>query len=73
MVTTLMISAKMSALGLLKIKVLWNRGYDVIISVHDVTNKILSRDVNYTVDMVMWPKLGNFSNSMREVIITSIL
>ena len=73
MVTILMMSAKMATLGLLKIKVFWNKGYDVIISVHDVTNKILSRDSNYIVDVVMWPKFGNSSISMREVIITSIL
>ena len=63
----------MAALGLLKVKVFWNKGYDVIISVHDVTNKILSRDSNYIIDVVMWPKFGNSSISMREVIITSIL
>ena len=69
----LMMSAKMATPGLLKIKVFWNRGYDVIISVHDVTNKILSRDSNYIVDEVKWPKFGNSSISMREYIITSIL
>ena len=42
-------------------------------SVHDITNKILSRDSNYIVDVVMWPKFGNSSISMREVIIISIL
>ena len=73
MVTILMMSAKMATLGLLKIKVFWNKGYDVIISVHDVTNKILSRDSNYIVDVFMWPKFGNCSISMREVITTSIL
>ena len=73
MVTILMMSAKMATLGLLKIKVFWNKGYDVIISVHDVTNKILLRDSNYIVDVVMWPKFGNSSISMREVIIMSIL
>ena len=51
----------MATPGLLKITVFWNKGYDVIISVDDVTNKILSRDSNYIVDVVMWPKLGNFS------------
>ena len=50
-----------------KIKIFWNKGYDVIISVHDVTSKILSRDSDYTVNVVMWPKFGNFSISMREV------
>ena len=73
MVTILMMSAKMATLGLLKIKVFWNKGYDVITSVCDVTNKILSRDSNYIVDVVMWPKFGNSSISMREVIITSIV
>ena len=68
---TILISPKMAALVLLKIKVFWNNIYDVIISVHDVTNKILSRDSNYIVDVVMWPKFGSIS--MREVIITSIL
>ena len=73
MVTILMMSAKMATPGLLKIKVFWNKGYDVIISVHDVTNKILSRDSNYIIDVVMWPKFGNCSISMRKVIITLIL
>ena len=68
-----MMSAKMATPGLLKITVFWNKGYDVIISVNDVTNKILSRDSNYIVDMFMWPKIGNSSISMREVIPTSIL
>ena len=65
-----MMSAKMATPGLLKITVFWNKGYDVIISVHDVTNKILLRDSNYIIDVVM---CGNSSVSMREVIITSIL
>ena len=73
MVTVLMISAKMATLGLLKIKVFWNKGYDVIISVHDVTSKILSHGSNHTVDVVMRPKFGNSSISIREVIINSIL
>ena len=58
---------------LVKRKVFWNRGYDVIIFVHDVTNKILLRDLNYIVNVVMWLKFGNFSISMREAIIISIL
>ena len=41
--------------------------------VHGVTNKILSRDSNYILDIVMWPKFGNSSISVTEVIITSIL
>ena len=73
MVTILPMSAKMATLGLLKIKVFWNKGYDVIIFVHDVTNKVLSRDSNYIVDMFIWPTFGDSSISMTEVIITSIL
>ena len=53
--------------------VFWNKGYDAIISVDDVCNKTLSRDSNHIVDVSMWPKFGNFSVSMREVITTSIL
>ena len=51
----------------------WTKRYQVITSVHDVTNKFLSRDSNYTVDVVMWPKFDNSSIFMREVIIISIL
>ena len=72
MVKVLMISAKIATLGLCKIKAFWNKGYDEI-SVHDVTDKILSRDSNYVVDVVMWPKFGNYNVSMREVIIISTL
>ena len=48
------------------------KSYDVIISVHDDTN-ILSYNSNYIVESVMWPKFGNSSISISEVIITSIL
>ena len=68
-----MIPPKMATLGLLKTKVFWNKCYDVIIYIHDFTNKILSRDSNYFVDVVISPKFGNLSISMKEVIITSIL
>ena len=73
MVTISMMSAKMLTLGFLKTKVFWIKDYDVIIYSYDVTNKILSHDPNYFVDVVMWPKFGNSSISMREVFITSIL
>ena len=68
-----MMSAKKATPGLLKITVFWNKDYDVIIPVNDVINKILSRDSNYVVDVFMWPKFGNSSISVGEVIITSIL
>ena len=71
-VATLIMSEKLATLGLLKINVFWDEGSEVIISVHDVTNKILPHDLNYTVDVVMRPEFGNSSISMREVIITSL-
>ena len=36
-----MMSAKMADLGFLKTKVFQNKGYDIIISSHDVTNQNL--------------------------------
>ena len=59
MVITLLLSAKVAALGLLKIKVFWNKTNDIIVFVHYS---------NYTVDVVMWPNFGNCSISMREVV-----
>ena len=53
MVAILMISTELATLSLLKIKVFCKRGYNFIISVHDVTNKILSSDSNYLVDVVI--------------------
>ena len=73
MVPILMISTKMATVSLLKIEIFWNKVYDVIVSAHDVTNKIISCDSDYIVDMVMWPKFGNSSISIRQVIITLIL
>ena len=64
MVTILMMSVKITTPGLLKIRVFWNNGYDVIIYVYDATNKILSRDSNYIIDGVIWPKFGNCGFSM---------
>ena len=66
-----MMSAKLVGLGIFKIKLFWNKGYDIIISVCDVTNKIFLCDSNYIVDVVVWPKFSNSSISMREVTITS--
>ena len=72
MFAVLMTSAKMATLGCLKEKVFWSKVNDVKSSVQDVTNKILSRDSNYITDVVIWSKSGNYSISLREVIITSI-
>ena len=46
-----MMSEKMAAAALLKIKVFWNKGYDVIYSVYDVTNKFFSHGSNYIIDV----------------------
>ena len=70
MVTILMMPAKLATLGLLSIRLFGNKSYGVIITVHDVSNRVLSRESNHIVDMVMWPKSGNSSMSMTEVIIT---
>ena len=68
-----MMSAKMATPDLLKIKLFWNKGYNVIIYIHGVTKEVLSHDSNFIADMVMWPKFGNSSISMGEVIVISIL
>ena len=65
-ITILIVSTKMSTIDLIQIKVL----IKVITFFYDVTNKILSRDSNYAVDVVTLPKFGSSSISMREVIIT---
>ena len=46
---TILMSAKLATPGILKRKVCWNKDYDIMISVHDVTNEILSHDSNYSV------------------------
>ena len=73
MFAVLMTSAKMATLGFLKEKVFWGKVNDIKIPAQDVTNKILSRDSNYITDVVIGSKFGNYSISLREVIITSIL
>ena len=61
MVTILIISANMDTPGLLKTKIFWKKGYDVIISAHDVTTPILSRDSKDNINMTMWQKFGSSS------------
>ena len=48
-----MMSAKLATPAFLKRKIVQNKGYDVIILDFDVTNKALSRDLNYIVDVVI--------------------
>ena len=50
----ILMSTKMASPNLLKIKV-FKKGYDIIISVHDITNKILSCESNYIIYVVMRP------------------
>ena len=52
MVAIFMVSAKLVTPGLFLKNIFLNKNHDVIISVHDVTNKILPRDSNYIVDVV---------------------
>ena len=55
MVAILMMSANLSTLGLLKIKLFSNESYCVIIFDHGITNKILICDSNGIVDVLIWP------------------
>ena len=71
MVSILMMSAKSATVSHPKIKVFWSKGYGVMISVHDFT-KFLSPHLKYIIDVVMWPKFGNSSISIKKVM-TSIL
>ena len=54
MVVILKMSAKLATPGVIQTKRFWNKSYDVIITVFEVTNKILSSDSNYILDVVMW-------------------
>ena len=72
-VTILMMPAKLPTPDRLKIKILQNKGYDVIIPDYDVCNKILLSESNYFLDVFMWPKFVNSSISLKEVIKTSLL
>ena len=73
MVAILMMSVKIDAQGLLKIKIFWKKVCDVIIFFHDVKKKMLSQDSSCIVDVVIWPKFDNSSLYIREVVMDSIL
>ena len=53
MVTILMMSVKLAAPGLLKIKIFLSKECDIIIFYYDFINKSLLDDLNYVVDVVM--------------------
>ena len=65
MVAILMMSGKLATLGLIKLKLTWNKGYDAIISVHHVTQ----------ISLYMWAYDQDCNSSIFviDVIITSIL
>ena len=62
-----MLSAKMAAENFLKRKLFLNNSYDVIVSAHDVSNKILSRDSNYIVILSCDQSLVTLSISMTSI------
>ena len=49
MVAILIIPTKLATLGLLKIRVFWNKGYDAITFVHDVTAKFY-----HVTQIILW-------------------
>ena len=73
MIAVLMMWENLTTPALFKIKIFWNKGNDLIMSVHYVTNNFSSYDSNDVVDMVICSKFGNSSISVRKVIVTSIL
>ena len=64
-----MMSAKLITLGLLKTQIFWDKVYDVIFSVYDVANTILSREFDDNVDVIMWSRFDNYSIPITEVTI----
>ena len=73
MVAILMMSAKIATAALLKIKFFRKKAMTSNFLSMTSPKKILLRDSNYNINMVMWPKFGNSIISVRKVIITSIL
>ena len=59
-----MLPANIATSDLPQVKIFWDKDYDAIISLHDITKKNLSRDTNHIIDMIMWRKFGNSSISM---------
>ena len=54
MIALLMSSARFTTSGVLKIDCIFsNKGYDLMISVWDIINKILSHKSDYIVDLVI--------------------
>ena len=68
-----MMPVKMATPGLLKVNVFWNKGHDVINSVHDIIKSPPSCDTNFIVALVMWSDVCDASVSKREAIVISVL
>ena len=49
----MLMSGKLTVLGLVKLKVFRNKSYDVVLFVHNFTNKMLSRGSNHIVNHVI--------------------
>ena len=64
---------KIGCLGLLEMKIFQDKYFEVMTYAHDVSNKILSCDPSYILEVVMSQKFGNPNISMGVVIIASIL
>ena len=66
------VAIKIGYYSLLKVKVLLNKGYDILISFQGVTSKNLLSESNHLLDEDIWSKSGNSSISMRAVIKKSL-
>ena len=71
MIAILMISVKLITSSLAEIKNFRNKGYAIVISVSDVTSKIMVCDSTYIIDVAVGSKFCRPCISAREVIITS--
>ena len=52
---------------LAKLATLGNKSCDVMISAHDVTNRLLPRGSNYIADVAMWPRFGLFERRYNNL------
>ena len=61
----LMMSAKLVTPGLLKVNVFLNKGYEIIVSIHGVTNKIFSSSEARLKNMLVCRYLTGSGRNMR--------
>lgn len=62
---------KFVTLDFLETKVCWNKTYDVIVCVYNITSNILLHDSDYIIDVVIWLMFGSSSISKSKVIIST--